>query len=304
LTIGAGLAAVRNALAQRGLNLPLSGPDAGMEVFRAALKPEDALLLGAYDFHDYSLKLDTNGGGSIEKQVGDFSIWAKFTHDQGKPLFITEFGSADYPAPPDDPHPNSPRSVLAASEFVIRAANASVDGFNRWSFLNRGDLDGQWQYVDTWDAKHKKLLEEFTPHANNYFGVGLLSRLTAKHSAVLASNVSLGEVKGIQRVFCAVFRSPNGNVTLAVVNDAPVDFALKLSWAAPPSRGRFFRYRYGEPQYDRADVKVDPEPGFSPAPGSSWSDSLPPNSLTIYSTYELKHDDLGILNDDLEPAKN
>lgn len=300
LTIGAGLAAVRKALAQRALNLPLSGPDAGMEVFHAALKPDDALPLGAYDFHDYSLKLDADSGGSMKKQVSDFSTWAKFAHDHGKPLFITEFGSADYPAPPDDPRPNSPQSVLAAGEFVIRGANAGVDGFNRWSFLNRGDLDGQWQYVNTWDARQKKLLPEFTPHANNYFGVGLLSRFTARHSSVLAANVSDGQINGMQHVFCAAFRSPNGNITLAVVNDAPVEFALKLSWAATPPRARFFRYRYGRPQYDRVDVEVDPEPGFSPAPGSSWSDSLPPNSLTLYSTYELTHDDPGILVDDPE----
>ncbi|MGZ7072840.1 MAG: hypothetical protein ACXVKL_10405 [Candidatus Angelobacter sp.] len=284
LSIGAGLAAVRKALAQHGLNLPLSGPDSGKEVFRAALKPEDALLLEAYDFHDYSLKLDSDSGGYIEKQVSDFSTWAKFAHDQGKPLFMTEFGSADYPAPPDDPRPNSPESVLAASEFVIRDANAGVDGFNRWSFLNRGDLDGQWQYVDTWDAKRKKLLTEFTAHANNYFSVGLLSRFTAKHSAVLATHVSDARVRGWQRVFCAAFRSPLGNVTLAVVNDAPAEFALKVSWAETSPRGRFFRYRYGKPQYDRVDVRVNPEHEFSPASGSNWSDSLPPHSLTIYST--------------------
>jgi hypothetical protein len=304
LTIGAGLAAVRKALAQRGLNLALSGPDAGMEVFTAALKPNDALLLEAYDFHDYSLKFDADGGDSMEKQVRDFSTWAKFGHDQGKPVFITEFGSASYPALSEDPRPNSPESVLAASEFVIRAANAGVDGFNRWSFLNRGDLDGQWQYVDTWDAKHKKLQTEFKPHANNYFSVGLLSRFTAKNSAVLAVNVSDGRVRGIQHVFCAAFRSPNGNVTLAVVNDGPVEFALKLSWAAMPARARFYRYRYGKPQYDRADVVVDPEPDFSPEPGGPWSDTLPPNSLTIYSTYKLKHDDPGILVDDSKHAKN
>ena len=300
LTIGPGLATVRKALAERGLNLPLSGPDAGMEVFRAALKPDDTLLLGAYDFHDYSLKLDVDSGGSLTKQVGDFSTWAKFAHDHGKPLFITEFGSADYPAPPDDPRPNSAESVLAASEFVIRGANVGIDGFNRWSFLNRGDLDGQWQYVNTWDAKHKRLLEEFTPHANNYFSVGLLSRFTAKHSTVLATYVSDARVQGWQRVFCAAFRSPKGSVTIAVVNDAPVEFALKLSWATKPPHGEFFRYRYNKLQYDRADVKVNPELEFLQAPGNGWSDSLPPRSLTVYSTYKLKHDDPGILDDDHE----
>ncbi len=87
-------------------------------------------------------------------------------------------------------------------------------------------------------------------------------------------------------------------MTLAVVNDAPVEFALKLAWAGPPPSRRFFRYRYTEAERDRADVKVNPQPEFSPAAGSpAWPDVLPPNSLTIYSTYQLNHDDAGILVD-------
>ena len=74
---------------------------------------------------------------------------------------------------PDKPGPSCPQSVLAASEAVIRLANAGVDGFNRWSFLNRGDLDGQWQFVDTWDPRQKKLLHDFPPHPNSYFCLGL-----------------------------------------------------------------------------------------------------------------------------------
>jgi len=301
LTIGPGLTAVRKALAQHGLNLPLSGPDSGIEVFHAAMKPEDESLLGAYDFHDYSIRIDANSAGYLEKQARDISTRTRSAHDQGKPLFMSEFGSIDlavFSVAPADLRPDKSEPILAASEFVIRDANAGVDGFNRWSFLNRGDLDGLWQFVDTWDTKQKKLLTEFTPHENSYFGLGLLSRFTAKHSAVLATNVSDAQVKGWQRIYCAAFRSPNGNVTLAVVNDAPVEFAMKLSWAGTPPRGRFFRYRYATQQYDRQDVKVDPESGFSTAPASGWTDSLPPNSLTIYSTYKLTHDDPGILVDD------
>jgi hypothetical protein len=307
LTIGPGLAAVRNALAQHGLNLPLSGPDSGIEVLHAAIKPDDESLLRAYDFHDYSIKIDAISAGYLEKQVRDISMRVKFAHEQGKPLFMSEFGSIDLAvlmAAPADLRPDKPEPILAATEFVIRDANAGVDGFNRWSFLNRGDLDGLWQFVDTWDPKNKKLLPDFTPHANSYFGLGLLSRFTAKHSAVLATNVSDARVKGWQRVFCAAFRSPNGNVTLAVVNDAPVEFPLKLSWAGEPPHGKFFRYRYAEQEHDRQDVKVDPEPAFSPAPSTAFADSLPPNSLTIYSNYELKHDDPGILVDGPANAKN
>jgi hypothetical protein len=195
--------------------------------------------------------------------------------------------------------------VLAGSELVLREANAGVDAFNRWSFLNRGDLDGQWQYLDTWDRKNKKLLTEFTPHPNSYFALGLLSRFTAKNSAVLATQVSRAQVKGWQRVFCAAFRSPKGNLTLAVVNDAPVGFALKIAWTGTPPAAKLYRYRYTEAERDRADVKVNPQSEFSPAPGSSaWQDALPPNSVTIYSTYQLNHEDPGVLVEDARDGNN
>ena len=304
LNIGAGLAAVRKALAQRGLKLPLSGPDAGLDHFADAITRNDSLLLDAYDFHDYNIRLNAESGGYMEKQPREIFGWANFAHVQGKPVFLSEFGTLDFPEAPGDRRPTSPNSILAAAEFLIRDANAGVDGFNRWSFLNRGDLDGQWQYVNTWDTVHNRLLPDFTPHPNSYFGLGLLSRFIAKHSAVLTTQVSRAEVRRSQRVFCAAFRSPKGNLTVAIVNDAATAYVLKLSWLGIPPNVKFFRYRYGEAQFDRADVTVDPEPGFSPPAGSAWTDSLPPHSLTIYSTYELKNGDPGVLIDDSEHAKN
>ena len=299
LPIGPDLAAVSKALAQRGLNLPLSGPDNGMDIFRTAVGMEYVPMLGSYDFHDYLVDFDFHSHGYLSTQERDVASWAKFAHDQGKPVFLSEYGVGAYGAGSDSPGPSSPPSVLASSEFVIRDANAGVDGFNHWSFLNRGDLDGQWQYVDTWDSKNKKLLTDFTPHPNTYFSLGLLSRFIAKHSDALASQVSEMKVKGWQRVFCAAFRSPKGNLTLAIVNDAQVEYPLKLSWAGTTPTAKFYRYRYAEPEHNRADVKVNPQTEFLPAPGSaSLQDTLPPESLTIYSTYDLKQDDPGILVDD------
>jgi hypothetical protein len=299
LSIGPGLAAVRKALTRHDLTVPLSGPDAGTDIFPAPLALDYASLLEAYDFHDYRVRFDFESRGYIDKQARNISSLAKLAHDQDKPVFVSEFGPGFWPVVPDDPRPNRPESVLAASEFVIRAANAGVDGFNRWSFLNRGDLDGQWQYLDTWDRRNKKLLTDFTPHPNSYFALGLLSRFIAKNSAVLATNVNGARLDGWQRVFCAAFRSPKGNITLAVINDAPVEFPLELTWAGTPASGKFYRYRYDQAEYDRADVQVNPQPDFSPPSGSAaWQDKLTPNSLTIYSTYQLKHEDPGIILDD------
>jgi hypothetical protein len=297
LSIASGLAAVHKAMDKRGLGLPLSGPDTTTAFPAQAPGDIDYLgLLGAYDFHDYGADFDFRTKGHIATQERNAAKWVDLAHGGGKPVFLSEFGTMAYGWVPDKPGPGSPQSVLAGSELVVRLANAGVDGFNRWSFLNRGDLDGQWQLVDTWDPLHKKLLAEFPPHPNSYFCLGLLSRFTAQHSAILASHVRGGEIADWRRVFCAAFRSPAGNLTLAVVNDAPAEFQLKLVLQALPKPARFYRYRYGDTQQDRPDVMVNPQIEFSLTPETNeLEDTLPKNSLTIYSTYKLEHDSPGVI---------
>ncbi len=299
LSIGAGLAAVRKALDQRGLKLPLSGPDTTTGFPAQTPGALDSLgLLGAYDFHDYGADFDFRTKGHIAAQERNAAQWVDLAHREGKPLFLSEFGTMAYGWVPDKPGPSSPPSVLAGSELVVRLANTGVDGFNRWSFLNRGDLDGQWQLVDTWDPQAKKLRADFGPHPNGYFCLGLLSRFTAQHPAILSSHVKGGKLDDWQRVFCAAFRSPMGNLTLAVVNDASAEFPLKLALQALPKPERFYRYRYGKAQQDRADVTVNPEAEFSLTPeANELKDTLPATSLTIYSAYKLEHSSPGVITE-------
>lgn len=293
LSIKDGVAAVRRALDRRGLSLPVSGPDTTGGFPASVPGKYDFLpLLGAYDFHDYSADFDFRTKGHIARQVNNASLWARHAHSEGKPLFLSEYGTMAYGWMPDQPGPGTPPSVLAGSEYVIRMANIGVDGFNRWSFLNRGDLDGQWQMVDTWDRQRKKLLDEFTPHPNSYFCLGLLSRFTARNSEVLLTTVGDAVEGGWQRVFAAAFRSPKGHLTVAVVNDATHPFSMQLALSGPGSPRPFYRYRFSRPEWERANVKVSPTP-LAAKPG--WDDELPPNSLTIYSTYRLEHAAPGII---------
>ena len=322
LSIGPGLAAVRKALDKRGLKLPLSGPDTTPGGFPAEIPGAFDFLdvLGAYDFHDYLADFDFRSRtvvrawvnspgfpdhladfdfrrrGQIGQQEPQAAAWARFAHREGKPVFLSEFGTMAYGWVPDKPGPSCPQAALAGSELVIRLANAGVDGFNRWSFLNRGDLDGQWQFVDTWDRQEKKLLADFPPHPNSYFCLGLLSRFTAKHSAVLASRVEGGKLDQCQRVFCAAFRSPRGNLTLALVNDAPAEFHLKLACPrlvqADPALPLPLRRSPAGPggREGQSAERVLAGPA-----ADELHDTLPPNSLTIYSTYKLEHDAPGVI---------
>lgn len=179
---------------------------------------------------------------------------------------------------------------------MIRRINAGVDGFNRWSFINRGDLDGQWQFIETWDRKEGKLLRRYTPHPNTYFVLGLLSRFTAKHSEVLGCRVDGGRSGTWQRVFATALRGPHGNLTLAVVNDAKAEYGVSLELCGIAQDSTLYRYSIRESQRDQADLRIDPQTQYRlSCTAPVFKDRLAPMSLTIYSTYKLANSDDGVM---------
>ena len=296
MTIKPGLAAVRKSLDARGLSIPLSGPDMTGGVPALDPKRFDFLdLLGAYDFHSYDENFDWRGNGQMASFDRNTAAWAAWAHRNNKPLFVSEFGTMANGWGGDHAGPGSFESVLKDAELLVRRIQAGADGFNRWSFLNRGDLDGQWQFVDTFDRKTKKLLREYTPHPNTYFMLGLLSRFTAKHSDVLACKLDGGRSGKWPRVFAAALRSPKGQLTLAVVNDAPEAWEATFELRGLPKDAKLFRYSVGQKEKGRADVKVDPQAEFPLTPASAtFKDQLAPLSVTVYSTYKLAHGDDGV----------
>ena len=292
-----GVEAVRKALDKRGLTVPLSGPDFTP---LPELKPETLEfrdLLGAFDYHCYGDDFDWRKANSLtvlEQRIADWSNW---THQHGKPLFLSEFGTMANGWGDSNPAPGSYISLLKDAELMVRAITHGIDGLNRWSFLNRGDLDGQWQLIDTWDPKSGKLLKDYTPHPNSYFIFGLLSRFTAKHSEVLSTNVEGGEVDPWQRVFAATLRSPKGNLTMVVVNDAPSAFDVEYEVRGLQGKTSMYRYAVTEQEKDRdrADVKLDRLAQFGVSGQSRFADQVAPMSVTVYSTYKLAHADPGVI---------
>lgn len=297
LPLKPGLEAVRKALDARGLSIPISGPDMAGQVPPLDPKRFDFHeLLGAYDFHSYDEKFDWRGNGQMLGFDRNTAAWCAFAHKNNKPFFMSEFGTMANGWGGDHAGPASYDSVLKDAELLVRRINTGVDGFNRWSFLNRGDLDGQWEFVETWDRKAKKLLKEYTPRANTYFGVGLLTRFIAKHSAVLSCKVEGGKLDRWQRVFAAAVRGPQGNLTLAVVNDAPNAFDLTADIAGLAKDAKLCRYSFGEAARDKADLKVEVQAEFPLTPAAaSFKDKIAPLSITVYSVYQLAHRDDGIM---------
>ena len=290
MPLAPGLRAVREALDRKGIAVPLSGPDwtdlPGLDPKRIDFDES----VGAYDLHSYYARFDweKQGGYPLDEAERRLADWSKWARERGKPLFLSELGTMNYGWGGSHPGPASFNSALKDAELVLRGIAAGVDGFNRWSVLNRGDLDGQWQMIDTWDPAAKRLKAAFGPHPNSYFVYGLLSRFAAKRSEVLACAVTGGKEKSFPRVFAAALRSPKGQFTAFVLNDAPV--AWKASIRFKGLEGRTLHiYRVAAGTKDRTDLRI--EPVRSP----EAKDGIPPMSLTVYTTFQLAHDDRGII---------
>jgi len=290
---------MRAALDRRGIHLPISGPDwsdmPALEVSKIDFDP----FIGAYDLHSYNADFDQPGKASAEFSLSTTQThmrnWSAWAHQHGKPLFLTEVGSMAFGWGTTNPAPDGYEASLKNASLVIRGINVGVDGFNRWSFLNRGDLDGQWQLIDTWDVKANHLMASFNPHPNAYFMWALMSRYTALHSQVLRVQTEGAPDDGLQRVVATALRSPKGKVTVLVVNESNEETAGDFVFDRLPADLKLYRYRVTPAMRDRSDVELKPEADFDIQPQhASFSDKLPARSITVYSTYKLEPGDKGI----------
>ena len=279
--------AVSGELASRDLPVTLAGPDL-VEAAHSADTEALAPHLGAFEVHSYGGAFDWRTEHAFDwcypmaEGVAKFAAWAQFAHQRGKPFFLGELGTFDYGMGGSKREPGSYEAALKDVEYAIRLMNAGVDGFCRWSFVNRGHIDGQWQLVDTWDAENDCPHGTITPHPNSFFLWGMLSRCISAGATILSGELTGGSDDQHQRVFGCAARNPDGSHTLAVVSDSDAEADLHVSWdGADSGESALHRYRIDTTHRDRADVRVDPQRTF----GSDFEDTLPPMSLSIYSTH-------------------
>jgi hypothetical protein len=289
LSITPGLKAVRAEFDRRGLKTPLSGPDwTDLPSLDPGRIDFDAYI-GAYDIHSYSANFDGSSGGyplSVAEQR--LREWADWAHSRGKPFFLSELGTMAYGWRLRDAGPSTYEALIKDAALVVRGIRAGVDAFNRWSFVNRGDLDGQWQLIDTWDPDRNRLLDRVVPHRNSYAMFGLLSRYTGLESSVVETSIT-GELdpKGRQ-VVAAALRSASGETTVMVVNESyrAASAQVRISQLSKPLR----RYQVTTADRDRDCLRLTAVP--RPA---AFADVLPPLSITIYTTVDLPDTHPGIV---------
>ena len=201
------LKAVREEFDRRGLVVPISAPD-GPTCRNSSTEVDFDNYVGAYDLHSYNAVFDSMPGEyNLTEAERRMSQWAEWAHARNKTFFIFQSLA---PWPMEGAALGADRllyqSGLKNASLVVRGINAGVDGFNRWSFTNRGDLDGQWQFVRAWDAGRDKLLDTFAPQPNSYYLFAMLSRYLPKYAEVLASRVDAPYLEEDRKLVAAALR--------------------------------------------------------------------------------------------------
>ncbi len=273
---------VRETLDTRGINIPLSGPDwTSLPPFDASKIDFDEYL-GAYDIHSYD--------GIDEIGESTLSDWARWAHDHEKPFFLSEFGNMSLGWGGSNPGSKSFEASLSNANDVIRGINSGVDGFNRWSFVNRGDMDGQWQLVSTYDAVKKTYTHDVIPENTAYYGYGIISRFLGKY----ASAIHCYTEWCIEGVKPTAFKNQDGNVVIMIVNKRKDPVKLNLTLLGDEAKTPFQVYQVTEELVSNPAYRMDPVKTVK-GMNKQQSLNLLPASITVITTYNLKHEDLGIM---------
>jgi len=297
-----------------GLAVKLSGPDVSI-YSSSKIHPERNEFFehfGAYDIHSYvtrfvydkdSVMLFEDGGiGEVNRIVDtekQYAEWKNHGKENGnKPFFITEMGSFKYGFGEDTIGMSTYPALLKDVQSVLRYSNIGLDGFMRWSFLNRGNLDGQWQFVNTWDMKKNTFLpaDNIKPQNVPFFMWGMLSRFVPKYATILKTSVDGGVIDGYKRVFTAAYMSPeNNNISIFILNDSEKEISSTINLHAVNGK-TFYKYVINEPGISKSDFELNPIDSIA-INTSEIQCNIGSKSLILFSTYKLTAKENGIIKD-------
>jgi hypothetical protein len=268
---------VRKALDKRNITVPVSGPDwTDLPAFDAAKIDFDEYI-GAYDIHSYQ-------GIDAEKQK-IVEAWAKWAGQHNKPLFLSEIGDMRIGWKDTNPGPKSFAAALSNAESILRGMSAGVSGFNRWSFTNRGDLDGQWQLIRTWDTENHRYYDKIDVEPAAFYGYGIITRFFVKHSSVVhTDSISL------PGILSQTLKSDDGKLTTYFLNksDSARKVSLKITGI---SDQKLYLYRASEMEVTQPGFRMDPLQELDARNGKSFYIELPPKSISTLTSFRSNHDD-------------
>ncbi len=267
---------VRKVLDQKNLNIQLSGPDwTDLPVFDST-KIDFDRFIGAYDIHSYQ-------GIDDEKQK-ILQEWARWAGRHNKPLFLSELGDMKLGWKDTNPGPKSFKAALSNAESILRGLDAGVGAFNRWSFTNRGDLDGQWQLIRTFDTENKKYYEKIDPEPAAFYGYGIITRFCAKNSSV----VSTAPVS-YREIMSQTLKSPKGELTTYILNKGDEEQTVRVRITGTFKKD-FFLYRATENEVTRPGFRMDPVGKFTINNKKEITLKIPGRSICTLTNMEVSHD--------------
>ena len=275
--------AVRKALDKKKLSLPISGPDWTDTPVLDPGKIDFDKYIGAYDIHSYS-------GIDAEKQ-NILKEWVKWAKDHKKPFFLSEVGNMEFGWRKSDTGPTLYNTAISNVESILRGMEVGVDAFNRWSFTNRGDLDGQWQLIRTWDMDKKEYLEIVDPEPVPYYGFGIISRFYAKNSEIVKT-----ETEGDPDIMVQTAKSPSGKLTAYILNISGKlkNVAIKMEGN---NKSEFYLYKVTESEIRNGDFKMDPVETIDLSGVDAKIIKVPAKAVISLSQYHLKHSDPGVISE-------
>lgn len=264
----------------RGITIPISGPDwTSMPPFEEE-KLVFAPYLGSIDIHSYN--------GVTAEGEANLKLWADWAHTQNKPFFLTEYGNMNLGWGTDNPAQKSFEAALSNANDVLRALRAGADGVNRWSFTNRGDLDGQWQLIHTFDRETKTYLTEIKPENEAYFGFGIISRFLSKYSSTVSCTVSAPDSVIISQALL----SPAGELSVFLLNQSDKEQVVSLKVENLPGK-TLNVYQVNKEIVTKPDFELNPVRSFNPAKPENIV--LPAKSITTATSYSLQNNETGII---------
>jgi len=262
---------------ERGITIPISGPDwTDMPPFDEK-KLTFAPYLGSIDIHSYQ-GISAGGEANLKK-------WADWAHTNHKPFFLTEYGNQrlGWTTPL-----NTFEHSLSNVNDVIRAIRADADGMNKWSFTNRGDLDGQWQLIKTYDTEKKAYLKNIKSENETFYGFGIFSRFFSKYSSIVECTTSLPD----SVLLSAAILSPAGELSIFILNPTDDDLNISLHIASFPGK-QMNVYQVTKQMVSQPDFELNAMQQFKSSKKKSLL--LPSKSITTVSSYLLYHSDNGII---------
>ena len=304
---------MQEKLIKNNLPVKLSGPDVSIYL-SSKIVPQMSMFkhFNAFDIHSYVTRFDwwadstmTFEDGSygevnkIKDTEKQYSTWVQQAKKDRKPFIISEMGSFIYGFGEDTVGMSTYPALLKDVESVMRYSNIGMDGFMRWSFLNRGNLDGKWQFVNTWNMKLNTLLtaDSLTTHNVPFYMWGTLSRFTPKQANILKSTVNGGKIGENQRVFATTYQSPiNKNISVFILNDSELDLELTLELKKISQYKKFYKYALTKELINKPDFELNPIDSIA-FHGPLKNVKLSPQSVLLFSTYKLSSTQKGIITD-------